>query len=275
MPKILTMYHALSKPDYDQELKLRKLKILCYSKDQMDKLYPKEEYTLIGEVKKNNQKDRIARLQIADKIMPVSAPGEHSKIIFRKAGFINIGGDNYIVVLKHRLAFFIWFFGLIGGLIAAIVLLLCLLFRPKPPVINPMPSTDPHLESIPQDIGTEDDEQHEVQEQGGSVSMIYSLNAYLELSSGKVDILFQNPTKSTHDVVLELYVINDTQKTLIAQSGRIPPSTALAQLTMMEGSAVLDTGMYEGMFKVLYYNPETGERALVETEITDVKLVVR
>ena len=274
MPKVLDMHHALVKPDYDQELKLKKLTFRCYSKKRLRELYPNQNYRLIGEIKQNNQKDRIARVHIGEKVLPVCELGEHSRLMFRRAGYLCVGGEDYIAVLKPRWAFLILFFGLIGTLLAMIVLLLCLMFQHKTPVINPLPSTDPNLETIgdPTDpsggTGNEDN-------LGGSVSMIYSLKAKLDLASGNINILFQNPKNSTHHVVLEMYLLNGDDRVLIASSGRIPGGSALSQMQMLADSAVLTAGTYDALYKVVYYDPNTGERALVETEIVDVLLTVQ
>lgn len=280
MPKVLNMFHAVPKADYDKKVKLQKLELMCYSPEKMDQLYSQKKPRVVGEIKANNQQDRIARVMVADKVLPVSALGKHSRLIYRKAGYINIGMDEYVAVLKSRFGFLLLLFLLLLGLVTALGLLLGSLFGKKdePTVINPMPVVDPNAETIPDETESPSEDPESVgvmEEQGGSVSMIYSLNAWLDLSTGTIDILFQNPGKSTHDVVLEMYVRNGEENVLIAQSGRIPAGSAMSFLTMKEGSASLSGGSYEALYKVLYYDPATGERALVESEITDVKLVVR
>ena len=45
-------------------------------------------------------------------------------------------------------------------------------------------------------------------------------------------------------------------------------------MDMIEDSAILSEGVYNAVYKVLYYDALTGEKALVESTITDVALTV-
>ena len=104
--------------------------------------------------------------------------------------------------------------------------------------------------------------------------MIYSLDAKLDLNTGKIDIYFKNPKASTHDVSIILYVVSGDTKVPIAQSGRVSAGYSLTSLQMAEGSATLTDGVYNAYYMLSLFDPETGERALVQPEITGVQLVV-
>ena len=75
-------------------------------------------------------------------------------------------------------------------------------------------------------------------------------------------------------MVLELYVISGSDDIKIAKSGRIQAGYGLYQMSLLEDAAELSEGVYRGKYKVIYYNPDTGERALVESDITDLQITV-
>jgi len=58
------------------------------------------------------------------------------------------------------------------------------------------------------------------------------------------------------------------QGTVILQSGRITPGNQVTQLELSADAAqLLSSGGYEGSFLVFYYDPVSGEKAIVNTEI--------
>ena len=273
-PNAALVYRHITREDYDQTIKLEGTKIQCYSKDQMDKLYPNGEYILVGETKRKNKKTEIAALNVWRSRFSVSTPGDNSKIFYRKAGYVNVGQDQYVVLLKHRFAFLIWFFGLLLGVALAILLLIAALRDKDPTIIDPdhpLPTEDPNAQTVP-------DEGHEHKAEsadgGGSVSMIYTLSVELQLSTGEADIYFRNPGVSNHDIALVLYVVSGEEEYPIAQSGLVKAGNELKKMTVLEDTVQLSAGTYSGKFKVLYYDPLTGEKAMVEPEITDLVITV-
>lgn len=106
------------------------------------------------------------------------------------------------------------------------------------------------------------DEKMSVPEGGGAVSLTYSNEVALSLSSKSADIMFQNPGKSNQDIILQL----DIDGKIIAESGRIIPGYKLDKLDDVDAD-MLEQGVYEGKFLVIYYDSVSGERAIVNTEI--------
>ena len=106
----------------------------------------------------------------------------------------------------------------------------------------------------------------ETQEGGGAISLTYSTQVEVDLGDGQAHILFQNPARSTQDVVLQLVVGEDDQETLVAQSQLIPVGYSLDRMELEE-PVLLTQGGYEGEFRVLSYDPESGEKAVVNTVI--------
>ena len=117
-----------------------------------------------------------------------------------------------------------------------------------------------HAETIPDDTG----DKMETPQGGGAVSLTYANQVGIDLSAGTVSLLFANPGKSNQDMVIQVVI----QDQVIAQSGTISPGYRVMNLDLLEGAVkMLSTGGYDGKFVVLYYNQETGEKAIINTEI--------
>lgn len=117
-----------------------------------------------------------------------------------------------------------------------------------------------HAETIPNDP----QDKLEAPQGGGAVSLTYATQVGIDLSSGKVSLLFANPTKSNQDMLLQITV----QDQVILQSGTISPGHRVTTLELPEDAAkMLSVGGYNGKFVVLYYNRESGEKSIVNTEI--------
>ena len=265
-------YVIIPQPDYEEKVSIEKTEFVCYSPKQMRDKYPDEDYNIVGEIKRKGKKKKIGDLKLGDKTFFVSEPNTYSKILYKRSGYVCVGENQYISLLKGRLAFLLLFLLLLLGL-AGVTTILIHLGIPSIPTIdpyNPLPDQDPYSEAM------EDDESVKgvSDEGGGHVAMIYTLNATLDLSDGKISMSFKNPNESNHDAVLQMYIISGDSETLIAQSGLIKAGYSLSRLDKIEKSAILKEGRYKGKYKVIYYNPDTGERALVESDITDLEITV-
>ena len=120
--------------------------------------------------------------------------------------------------------------------------------------------TEAHAEIIPNDSG----EQKKSEEGGGSVSLTYSNQVSIDLSDKTAYLMFANPGKSNQNMVLQIVIQNE----VIVQSGTILPGRQVMTLDLMDGAvSKLSPGGYDGSFSVLYYHPESGEKAIVNTEI--------
>ena len=138
-----------------------------------------------------------------------------------------------------------------------------LFFRDSGPVLAPdyaPQEEEQHAETIPNDDGEKMDQP----EGGGSVSLSYAREVTVNLSDETVSLYFANPGKSNQDIVLQVVI----QGEVIVQSGTLKPGNQVTSLELLEGTKkILAAGGYEGQFVVLYYHPETGEKAVVNTEI--------
>ena len=117
-----------------------------------------------------------------------------------------------------------------------------------------------HAETIPDDSG----EKMEKPEGGGAVSLTYSNEVKIDISDKAAAVYFANPGKSNQDMVLQVVI----QDTVILQSGTLKPGNQVKLLNLLEGAEkMLQPGGYEGKFVVLYYDPISGEKSMVNTEI--------
>ena len=264
-------YHYTPMADYDQKVKLDGEQIRCYSKKQLDKLYPDGGYHIIGETKKKNKKKIFSQLQVRKTVLDICNPDQHSGLLYRRAGYVRVAGDDFIALLVPRWPFLLLLLGMVGIL----GLLLSLLLRGP---VAPTPVTPDHP-LPPEDVLSapiEDDtsQKAEVPQGGGSLSMIYTLDAQVSLSTGEISIYFKNPNASSHNVALELIVISGDEEYVIAQSGLVKAGFALDKLEKLADSAQLAEGVYTGLYRLHCYDPVSGERALVSPEISDVKITV-
>lgn len=134
----------------------------------------------------------------------------------------------------------------------------------------------PLIKDEPNSQPTEDDQQKfEVSENGGAVALNYSDKVEYGLSDQTVTLFFANPGSSTQAVVLQIIVYGgvnvDTGKPeeyLLAESGVLRPGYYVERLDAdLESNVSLASGVYSGVMRVLFYNEDTGERAVVNTEI--------
>lgn len=137
-----------------------------------------------------------------------------------------------------------------------------LFFRDTTPVLAPdyaPQQTEENAEPIDDDT---DGEKLQQQQGGGAVSLTYSKEVTIDLSDNVAKLLFANPYKSNQDMMLQIVI----QDTVIVQSGLLPPGHQVTKLELFD-NAKLSKGTYEGKFVVLYYQKDTGEKAMINTEI--------
>lgn len=267
-------HRIIPKEDYEGEVKLGKHRIRCYSPKQMKKMFPEGDYTLVGETASKSKAGKIAELLVENQDFRVSNSGALSRLLFKRSGYIAVEGGKFIAIHTSRLPFLLLFSLLMAGTVTTSTFVATTLLTPVDPgeQYNPIPEPDPMVEPIEDDNSSTD--RVESPNGGGFVSMSYTLQAVLDLSDGNIDIFYQNPGKSNHDVALELYVVSGDMEILIARSGLIQAGYQLTKLTFIEDSAILHEGTYNGKYKTIYYNSETGERSLVESDLANVRIVV-
>ncbi len=257
---------------YNKKLKIKSNNIECYDKGLLKRRHPDKDYKIIGETKrvlKSDEKSVLTATYSPAVTFTVSGYKSSSRLLYREAGYLSVGENNYIVVLKSRLAFLIWFLTALVILGTALFIILNAENDSPATTIKPLPDADENVVAIPNN-------KDEPSASGGnSISMSYVLEAKASLSTGEVGIYFSNPHKSNQDAVLELYIVNGNEEVLLATSGRIPRGNSLTEMTAdNEALSRLTEGSYEAFYKIICYDSSSGAKALVEPKITDVNLTV-
>lgn len=150
---------------------------------------------------------------------------------------------------------------LLIALLATCVAVWALFFREPEVILAPdyVPQeTEKYAETLPEE------EKMDAPAGGGAVSLSYSKDVQIDLKEKKAALFFANPSKSHQDAMIQIVV----QGEVLAQSGVLPPGHRVTTLDLISGAeAMLMPGGYQGTFLVLYYHSETGEKAVVNTEI--------
>ena len=120
-------------------------------------------------------------------------------------------------------------------------------------------------------IEGDDDTKLDAPEGGGAIILEYDSQVTVDLSDGKAYLSYANPGKSTQDIVLRIEI----QDTAVVQSGTIRPGNQVSELELLDGAAKkLQEGVYDAVFRILSYDPVTGEKAMVDT-LAEITVTVR
>lgn len=123
----------------------------------------------------------------------------------------------------------------------------------------PPEDTDDHQKPIQGDEETK----FESPEGGGAIRVTYSPNATVSLSQKKVIFYYANPGASNQNVRL-LVKIGDVY---IAKSDLITPGNYVEDLTLSDDAVtLLQEGGYKAELLIQSYDPETNEKAMVDTK---------
>lgn len=267
--------------DYDVRIRVNKHNLFCYSAKQLNKKYLNcDDYEVIGETSSNNRKKAYAILERDyGKGLRVSRRGRISRLKYKECGYICVGENQYVLLLKSRLPFFAAFvFGC--AMLACIICICCHLLMGNAErnieimPYNPLPEVDKAAVEIDDPVP---DSTKAASNANGQkvVRMQYTSAAVINLSNGSIMIDMNNPSDSTHSMVLGLYIESDEGDVKIAESGLIPSGHALPAMQMIENAAILHEGLYRGKYLLSFYDPSTGEKAIVDSWISNVQIVVQ
>lgn len=294
----MAIFNHILKTDYDKRVKLGEGYVFCYSKKKMKELYPEGEgYSLAGEARlgtgqtqdkfDEKQRKRLEKLKESGKadkekttlktgdlrvgghVLGIYPQGTNAEFLSKSDGFVAVGENSFVTLHSSRVPFLAAVAGICAAIVAAIIIIVMLLSNPPVPD-NPLPVIDPNLTPI------EDDTSEKVSSEdgGGSVSLIYTKNADVNLATETAKIYYKNPNSSNHDVVIELYIVSNGEHYFLGKSGLIPAGNALFELSIADREVELKAGEYEGLYRLSFYNPETGERAVVDSNIAGITVMV-
>ena len=119
------------------------------------------------------------------------------------------------------------------------------------------------IESNQTPIDGDDSGKLESPEGGGAINVTYGTAATVDLSEKTVTIYYANPNASNQNVSI-LIMVNDL---VVAKSDMITPGNQVSKLELQkEAASRLQVGGYNAELVVRAYDPESGEKAMVDTK---------
>ena len=119
------------------------------------------------------------------------------------------------------------------------------------------------IESNQTPIDGDDSGTLESPEGGGAINVTYGTAATVDLSEKTVTIYYANPNASNQNVSI-LIMVNDL---VVAKSDLITPGNQVSKLELQkEAASRLQVGGYNAELVVRAYDPESGEKAMVDTK---------
>ena len=167
---------------------------------------------------------------------------------------------------KKKKRFFLWWWILLLLiLLIAIGVIVWALFIRKPAADNTLaPDYAPRqTEKYAENYG-EVTSKLDQAEGGGAVTLEYTTDVSISLSDKKVYFSVANPYQSNQSMLVQIKIKDE----VIAESGTLEPGYKLNELDITDQKIkMLSSGVYEGQILIWYYQPDTGERAVVNTAI--------
>lgn len=166
---------------------------------------------------------------------------------------------------KKKRFFFWWWILLLLILLISVGVIVWALFLRAPKTDNTLaPDYAPRqVEQHAQRYG-EETSKLEQTDGGGAVTLEYTTDVSINLSEKKVYFSVANPYQSNQSMLVQIKIKDE----VIAESGTLQPGYKLSELDITEQKAkMLSEGVYDGQILIWYYQPDTGERAVVNTAI--------
>lgn len=119
------------------------------------------------------------------------------------------------------------------------------------------------IESNQTPIDGDDSGKLDTPEGGGAINVTYGTAATVDLSEKTVTIYYANPNASNQNVSI-LIIVNDL---VVAKSDLITPGNQVSKLELQKDAASkLQVGGYDAELVVRAYDPDSGEKAMVDTK---------
>lgn len=152
---------------------------------------------------------------------------------------------------------------LVALIVLCIVLIICLLKKNEDTLT---PDYAPGTIDVNAIKEKDEGEKISVPEGGGGVSLSYSNIVSVDNKNKELKMYFKNPSSSRESIVLEVIIISNDKEYSIAKSDLLPPGYALYNMDLKTDTK-LETGGYNGIFRTTYYDEETGEKEIINSEI--------
>ena len=100
-----SVYIGEERKIYGTKFKISKDKELdCLSKKQIKILYPKKDYKIVAEYAAGSPKSPAGILEYKNSKLELSANKSHNRAVYSEKGFVSVGEDSFVVLLKNTLA---------------------------------------------------------------------------------------------------------------------------------------------------------------------------
>ena len=114
----------------------------------------------------------------------------------------------------------------------------------------------------------------EMDKGSGHVTLSYTKEIDVHLSSRTVDLYYQNPSSSYNNVSVQVVLVDrNGNEAVIAQSGLLEPGTKVTTLSLSK-DVNLQAGSYDGRYELSFYDPKSGEKAVVNGKVENLVIDV-
>ena len=286
----MIQFNYLPQNDYDRIVRVGGVDVYCYSKKKMKQMgasvtkearaYSQSELTPDKNgVQKKAAAKRVGELDVNSTSLGVALKGANNPFFYKAVGYLMLADGSYTALCVSRIPFLITLAALLLALSTVGGIVIWNMATGNLPTIltpdNPLPDIDDNIIPDEDEGGGYEGEAGDVPEGGGKTPMVYSTESSYYLAQERIIIYFKNPSRSTHDAVLEYYIVQGDQEYLIASTGRIPAGYRIRELSPREDAPTLSQGVYKGLYRISYYDPYTGVRSRVQSDLTDIKVSVK
>lgn len=165
---------------------------------------------------------------------------------------------------------------IIVALSAAVVVLLCvagwaLFLRPTPKLTDYEPSElEPNALSY--ESGAKGSKASAGS--GGFASIEYTKDVCVNRETGTAQLHYVNPSNSVNSVAIQLILVDgEGREAVLGRSGLLMPGTKLEELQLDDVGC--SPGLYSGKYILTFYDPETSDKAILNTVIDGLKVTVQ
>lgn len=223
--------------DYEKIVRVNGSAVQCYSKKQLKKKHPSNDYKLEAECAEANQDSAIGKLVHGGADLPLYQYKSLNRFAYAEKGFAEVSSGSYVAVMKKVLALRI----VLIAVIAAAAVVLALALSPAENPVKEMMGIDPNA-------GQETEAFDEQTPIGipGYESFVW------EAGDTTVPVKLENPEDNPCYFRISLYLGDDIQTgELIYQTELIEPGTGIYEIELDEP---LKAGIYDAVLSYEAYS---------------------
>ena len=228
--------------------------IKCYTKKQMKSLYPDGGYKVLAEHAAGSRQQPTGMLDCGAR-RPLYAYKSHSRLLYREYGYVAVGEDSYVVLLKNALAPRAAIAAVSLAVIAGAVFGALALTRPQETANMPEEPVAAAGKQLELEEGAVDWEGEKPQDTGGSgavrgIAIPGFKSITVEANKKDVKVNFRNPEGNPCYFEISLILADGTE---LYRSKMIEPGKGLYEITLNQPLA---PGEYDAVLKYDTYSLE-------------------